>query len=110
MNLLELAPLREVQWVQEEDGLVVLVRERPKIRGPKSFGRWVSYMMAPPRIRLDELGSFTWQALDGGTTVGEIAHRVRERFGEAAEPVEQRLGQFVLILKRERFVSYPGLE
>ena len=67
-------------------------------------------MMAPPRIRLDELGSFAWLALDGRTTVGTIADRVRIRFGEDAEPVEQRLGQFVHILRRERFVSYPQLE
>ena len=89
---------------------MVLVRERPRVRGPRSLGRWLSYMMAPPRIRLDELGSFAWLALDGNTTVGTIAETVRERFGEAAEPAEQRLGQFVHILRRERLVSYPELD
>ena len=62
INLLEVAPEREVGW-EEEDGLVVLVRDRPRVRSPRSLGRWISYMMAPPRIRLDELGSFAWLAL-----------------------------------------------
>ena len=110
INLLDVAPRREVEWEEGEDGLVVLVRERPRVRGPRSLGRWVSFMMAPPRIRLDELGSFVWLDLDGRTTVGSIADRVRHRFGDGAEPVEQRLGRFVLILHRERFVSYPEPE
>lgn len=110
INLLDLSPRPEVGWEEGEDGLVVLVRERPRVRGPRSLGRWLSYMMAPPRIRLDEFGSFAWRALDGETTVGSISDRVRDHFGDAAEPVERRLGQFVQILRRERFVSYPELD
>lgn len=109
-NLLAVAPRRAVEWEEGEDGLVVLVRRRPRVRSPRSLGRWLSYLMAPPRIRLDELGSFAWRALDGHSTVGEVAERVRDHFGEEAEPVEHRLGQFVVVLRRERFVSYPGLD
>jgi hypothetical protein len=66
--------------------------------------------MAPPRIRLDEVGSFAWTRLDGRTTVGEIAAELRQRFGDQAEPVEQRLGQFVRVLRRERLVAYRGYD
>ncbi len=110
VNLLDVRPRREVGWETGPDGCVVLVRERPRIRGPRSLGRWISFMMAPPRIRLDDVGSFAWSQLDGRTTVGVIARDVRREFGERVEPAEQRLGHLVHILRRERFVSYPELE
>ena len=109
-NLLDLTPHREVGWEVGEDGLVTLVRVRPSVRGLPSLGRWISFMMAPPRIRLDEVGSFAWLRMDGEADVGDLAELVRIEFGEAAEPVAQRLGHFVRLLRRERFVSLGGLE
>ena len=110
VNLLDVTPRREVLWEEDGSGLVTLVPERPKVRGPRSLGRWLRYMMAPPRIRLDDVGSYAWLRLDGGTTVGGVAGEVREQFGDRVEPVEQRLGQLIRLLRHERFVSYPGLE
>jgi len=48
VNLLDVTPRREVLWEEDESGLVTLVPERPKVRGPRSLGRWLRYMMAPP--------------------------------------------------------------
>jgi hypothetical protein len=110
VNLLDVTPRREVLWEEDESGLVTLVPERPKVRGPRSLGRWLRYMMAPPRIRLDDVGSYAWLRLDGATTVGGVAGEVREQFGDRIEPVEQRLGQLIRLLRHERFVSYPELE
>lgn len=70
------------------------------------MGRWVSFMLAPPRIRLDEVGSFAWLRMNGSSDVGDLAALVREEFGDRVEPVNQRLGHLVRLLKRERFVSY----
>jgi len=110
LNLLNVTPRREVQWEEGDDGLVVLVRERPRVRGPRSLGRWLWFVMAPPRIRLDDVGSYAWLRLDGQTTVGGVAGEVRNHFGDRVEPVEHRLGQLVRLLHRERFVSYPELQ
>ncbi len=110
VNLLDVTPRREVLWEEDGGGLVTLVPERPKVRGPRSLGRWMAYMMAPPRIRLDDVGSYAWLRLDGETTVRGVAGEVREQFGDRVEPVEQRLGQLVRLLRHERFVSYPELE
>ena len=74
------------------------------------MGRWVSFMLAPPRIRLDEVGSFAWLRMSGTMNVGELAALVREEFGDRVDPVNQRLGQLVRLLKRERFVSYADLK
>ena len=105
-NLLDMTPVREVEWEEDEAGVVTLVRRRPRVRGPRSMGRWVSFMLAPPRIRLDEVGSFAWPRMSGSIDVGDLATLVREEFGDRVEPVNQRLGHLVRLLKRERFVSY----
>jgi len=105
-NLLDMTPVREVEWEEDESGVVTLVRRRPRVRGPRSMGRWVSFMLAPPRIRLDEVGSFAWLRMSGSIDVGDLAALVREEFGDRVEPVNQRLGHLVRLLKRERFVSY----
>ena len=108
-NLLDMTPVREVEWEEDESGVVTLVRSRPRVRGPRSMGRWVSFMLAPPRIRLDEVGSFAWLRMSGTLKVGDLAALVREEFGERVDPVNQRLGHLVRLLKRERFVSYLEL-
>lgn len=105
-NLLDMTPVREVEWEEDESGIVTLIRSRPRVRGPRSMGRWVSFMLAPPRIRLDEVGSFAWRRMSGTINVGELAALVREEFGDRVDPVNQRLGHLVRLLKRERFVSY----
>ena len=66
----------------------------------------MSFMLAPPRIRLDEVGSFAWLRMSGTRNVGELAALVREEFGDRVDPVNQRLGHLVRLLKRARFVSY----
>ena len=104
-NLLDMTPVREVEWEEDESGVVTLVRSRPRVRGPRSMGRWVSFMLAPPRIRLDEVGSYAWLRMSGTINVGDLAELVREEFGERVDPVNHRLGHLVRLLKRERFVS-----
>lgn len=105
-NLLDLTPRREAYWSEADDGRVTVVRERPVIRGPRSLGRWLSYVMAPPRVRLDDVGSFVWRRMDGATDVRRLAGMVREEYGDRVEPVPERLGQLVRTLRRERLVSY----
>lgn len=63
-------------------------------------------MMAPPRIKLDEVGSYAWLRMDGDTGVRDLVSSVKSEFGESVEPVTQRLGHFIRLLRRERFVAY----
>lgn len=109
-NLLDLTPRREAGWEEDAYGIVTLVRERPRVRSPRSFGRWVSFMMAPPRIRLDDVGSYVWLRMDGGTNVRGLVDLVRAEFGDRVEPIGQRLGQLIRVLRREHFVTYLELE
>lgn len=68
----------------------------------------LSYKMATKKICLDEVGSFAWRLFDGERTVGEVAEELRQAFGEAVEPVEDRLGELVRMMHREDLIAYPG--
>jgi len=106
VNLLELAPVRVARW-EERGDRVVLIRPRPEVRGLRSALEWLAGQLAPRRLRLDPMGSFAWLRLDGSTSVARVAVAVRERFGDASEPTEERLGQLVRLLRRDGFVVLP---
>ena len=90
INLLELAPVRVARWRQVEDRVVV-ERPKPHARFPRILLEWLSYMMAVKNLRLDEVGSFAWQLLDGKHTVGQVSVALRESFGEAVYRVRDDL-------------------
>ncbi len=105
VNLLHVHPVREAEW-HEKDDTVVLRRRPPGERGLSGIGARVDHWLGTPRLRLDATGSFAWRRFDGNTSVGQVVEEVRQTFGTDAEPVEQRLGAFVRLLRRERLVSY----
>ena len=53
------------------------------------------------------MGGFVWLCLDGDRTVEEVGELMREEFGERVEPVAERLGHFVWIMRKEGFLIYP---
>lgn len=59
-------------------------------------------------IDLDGYGSFLWKQIDGERTVGELAKRMQSQFGEDAEPLYDRLVQYVQILRNNRFILLRG--
>lgn len=61
-------------------------------------------------IELDEFGSFIWKQIDGSRSVYEIGQLVKERFGEEAEPLYERLTQFLYVLRSNRFIVYVNLQ
>jgi hypothetical protein len=106
INLLELAPVRVARWRQVEDRVVV-ERPKPRARLPRILLEWLLHLMAVKSLRLDEVGSFAWQLLDGEHTVGQVAVAVREHFGDAVEPAEERVGHLVRLLRQEGLIAYP---
>jgi hypothetical protein len=107
VNLLELRPVRLATWEESADERVVLVRPRPAARGPYGLFLRITSWLAPPRLRLDPIGSLAWRQLDGDRSVAGVAAGLRERFGETAEPVEERLGKLLRLLRRDGFLALP---
>ena len=106
-NLLGMTPVRVARWLEVEDRVVV-ERPRPSRRGLPGVGERVSYLLSMRKIRLDERGSFLWHLVDGERSVLEVAEAMREQFGEEVEPAEERVGQLIRMLRRERLLAYPG--
>ena len=81
--------------------------EIPRYRSTpgKLFGRMMG-KSEHVHLKLDEVGSFIWEQIDGRKSVGQIARRLSERFGERIEPAEGRLAQFLQILESNRFIRY----
>ena len=59
-------------------------------------------------IALDGMGSFIFSRIDGQRTVGELALLVKEEFGKDAEPLYDRLVQYMKILRNNGFIEYAG--
>ena len=91
-----------LQWKVLEDGMVELAMEHKGMFAAiahKVFKRpKVSY------IKLDELGSFVWQELEASHDIKTVSEAVHSHFGEKAEPLLPRLGQFFNLLERYGFI------
>lgn len=107
-NFLDYIPKRNVLYKWEMNGknhVEVAVKNRGM------FNRIAQLLFRKPKvskIELDELGSFIWQQLDGTKTVYEIGNAVKEQFGRKAEPLYERLCEYIKILHNNRFIVYEN--
>lgn len=106
VDLLELEPVRCVEWRESEDGRVIIDRPRPPIDGLNGLFARMSWMVSPRRIRLDEIGSFAWRRLDGDTKVRTLAGVMRDTFPDACDQLEERLGDYLKAMSRLQFISF----
>ena len=75
------------------------------------FNRMAQIIFRKPKvskIELDDLGSFIWQELDGVKTVFEIGTAVKGKCGKKAEPLYERLCEYIRILHNNRFIVYEN--
>ena len=52
------------------------------------------------------MGSFIWPHLDGDKTIIEIGKLVSDKFGEKANPLYERLAEYIKRLASYGFVKY----
>jgi hypothetical protein len=100
-------PSRRLNWSQDDDGRCVVLR--PKL-GEGPVGRWFAARLGDPyyRIRLDEFGTFVWNACDGQTPLTVIVERMRDEFGDRVEPTTERVGRFVQQMLHGRMIAVDG--
>ncbi len=106
-NLLEMIPQRDREWIEGKDGRVRILSPR---FGRNTVGRRIASFLGRPHInvRLDSVGSAIWHECDGRATVGQIAGRLTERFGDSVAPVHERLARYFGELERSRFIRWTG--
>lgn len=105
-NYLDKKPMRAdgINWSADEKGIVTLEIEN------KGWANFIAQkLFKRPKIsyvHLDENGSFIWPLLDGEKDITAIGVLVKERFGEKAEPLYERLARYFQILDSYRFIKW----
>ncbi len=65
------------------------------------YNRLAQILFKRPRysnIELERYGTFIWPYIDGENSIYDIALKVRDEFGERAEPVYDRICQYFSIM------------
>ena len=104
-NYLEKIPVRMINlsWSQDENGMVTLERENTGVAN-----RIAQFLIKKPKvsfIHLEKFGSFIWLQIDGKRNITEIGALVKEHFGDEAEPLYERLCQYIKALESNGFVT-----
>lgn len=104
VNYLDLVPRinKDLNWKTKEDGKVILIRENKGITD-----RIASFLYGAPKetkISLDEYGNFIWPLIDGKNSVYIIALKVKEKYGDKAEPLYDRICQYFKTLQANNFI------
>lgn len=105
-NYLERRPGRPsaLRWTADENGIVTLYRENTGM-----MNRLVQKLFRGPevtQIHLDEMGSFVWQFLDGERNILLLGTLLQEQFGGRADPLYERLAEFLSILDSYRLIEW----
>lgn len=104
VNLLELIPVKHIEWEIDRDGLITLLK--PKYRHPFLTKYLLPRLKRPfYQVNLDEIGSYFWENCDGIRSVKQIAKLQKEKFGEKVEPLYDRIAIFIQTLERNRFIK-----
>ena len=107
-NLLKMRPIRDREWHVDEESTSVHITHP---RFGSSVGRRVGSLfgVSPTyEVKLDEYGSAIWELCDGRKTAEEIGKALKERFGEAVEPLYPRLSKFLQTMERNKLIRYEG--
>ena len=95
---------KNIKWIEDSFGIITLEITRnglfDKI-AQKTF-------KVPPKsyIKLDKHGSFVWKCIDDNKSVYELSKDVKGHFGNDAEPLIERLVEFITILESNKFVKF----
>jgi hypothetical protein len=105
-DTMDLIPIRAIGH-EDLGNLVVLVV-------PK-FELLIIHWFYPPtkqmfyRVKLDQIGSLTWNCIDGDKSVQMIADHIRNKHSmenESLDDLEERLGKFMTMLYENRYISF----
>ena len=104
-NYLDYIPEKpeSLKWKEKEDGIIRIIIDRDSL-----FERIVRKLFFTPesyKVDLDRLGSFIWKKIDGKRSLYDIGELLKDEFGDEAEPLYERLIQYMNILKNNKFIK-----
>ena len=106
-NYLDFVPVISEQntWSVEDGVVTVHMVHRGFYAG---IAQKVFHRPRVSHIKLDTHGSFIFQRIDGVRTVGDLAVLVKAEFGDQAEPLYDRLVQYMQILRNNGYIYFRG--
>ena len=104
-NYLDFVPRHRpsLQYTMDNQGKITLLQENKGV-----FHFLAQKILKKPKvsqIHLDEIGNFVWPLIDGTRTVYEIAELVKAEFGDKAEPLYERIVQYIQTLENYGFIE-----
>jgi hypothetical protein len=105
LNLLELVPKKNIEWIKTDEGLICLLK--PKFQLPILQKHILPRLKHPYyKINLDKIGSLFWESCDGVNTVEEIAKHMKAALGDEVEPLFERITLFLQSLEKNKFIRF----
>lgn len=104
-NLLEFVPMKneKLEYVTlENEGQRIII---PRDGWADKLVRKFAKTPASFKLDLDPMGSFVMSSIDGQKTIGDIGKEVKAKFGDDAEPLYERLGTYIQILRNNNFIE-----
>lgn len=106
-NLLEYIPVPAKELKYEiVEGKVTIFQEN------KGFFNFIAQKVwkkpKVSQIHLDDMGNFIWPLMDGKKDIMAIATFIKEEFGDAAEPLYNRVVQYFKTLVSYGFVEFTN--
>lgn len=105
-NYLDKIPVlsKKITLKKDSDGRIMIVVEHKNI-----YDIIFQKLLKKPRfshLHLEEYGSFILPLIDGKTSVFYIGEQVKEHFGDKAEPLYDRLCQYMTMLKSRQLIDF----
>ena len=104
-NYFDLTPVRIYKEEIDEKGLATIII--PKFTNKLAVKIFNNRMKSDViKIKLDDIGSAAWLAMNGKNNVGDIAKIVVDKLGEKVNPIEERLPKFITHLYEQKYISF----
>ncbi|MBR1599460.1 MAG: PqqD family peptide modification chaperone [Lachnospiraceae bacterium] len=103
-NYLDYIPriVEEYKWEKDgEDNVTIFVENKGIYNriAQKLFGR-----PKVSQIHLQGIGNYIWPLIDGKKSIHELGARVKEHYGDEAEPLYERLTEYMKMLEQYGFI------
>ena len=109
INFLELTPRRKVDFEEIENEQIRLLVPRFKSEFAQKYllPKWKSKFVP---ANLDNYGSACFRLIDSQKSVQKIADEMKKKFGEAIEPVYERVAKYLGHMHRLGMINFLELE
>lgn len=106
LNFLDIVPKKneKIRWISLDSQIVQIQIDRNSWldKAVRLFFKTPAMM----KIDLDQYGSFIWNAIDGKKDFGAISEEFKIQFGDAVEPLYERMGSYANILRNNSFIKF----